>query len=131
MSRWTYLLDDTGKMDLQDVVKRTHQLIPVTNYQLPSVSKPVWLRFELVNDTREPVQLVLDMSRYLQYDIALYDADQLDQALYQTGVGFPVSSRSYDFPVVAFPLELQAGSEKTYYLKMHNYFKCIFVSAFK
>ena len=81
----------------------------------------IWARFTVINKTNKSMSFFLEHAYPLIDDIQLYAPDAYGTyRVTQTGDSYNFSKRPYDARTFVFPLECEARSVKTYYLRQQS-----------
>ncbi|MFZ5765019.1 MAG: 7TM diverse intracellular signaling domain-containing protein [Thermodesulfobacteriota bacterium] len=116
-----YLFDTTRQLTVEEVAAE-----PVTAFFLPSrdhtpgfgfTDAICWLRFTVVNRGPETVRTFVEIGYPLLDHIALYTPSAAGFTVMEAGDSLPFAQRAIQFRNFVFPIDLQAGEEKTLFLR--------------
>lgn len=104
-------------MSFKDVLD-SQEFLPFPGGSIPVINQDIWYRFTLNNPAPEDSRWILDFAETLFDDIEFYYQQDGEWLSYRTGLLHDLSTRAINSLFVAFPLEAEAGSIKTFYFRI-------------
>ena len=110
--------DKTSKLSVREVVNgNLFQPYSKSHVNIGFSKTIIWLKFKLINSSKQKVEKFLILNSPLVENIELYNEHNLTQALLR-GVANLTLEHKTIFPTL--PIELNAGESKEYYLKVNS-----------
>ena len=114
-----FIIDPSQELEiskLHNEVKNWQK--PDSNYIRPGyIPSPIWVKLSLKNSNRRQIDFVLFENSHLTDFVTLYEPVQGGYRIYRTGDRYKFSSRKLEDDSFAFPLKLEGGESKTYYIR--------------
>ena len=122
----TYL-DETQPLNpqvlLQNPAQFQWQPLNKASINLGKKPHPIWIRFDVINNSNEPINRTLELSwvHLSQVDMYVRDTQQQWQH-FKSGLMRPTAEYYQNNPSYLFPITLQPGEQKTVYMRVYSTF---------
>ncbi|TGK12440.1 hybrid sensor histidine kinase/response regulator [Leptospira fletcheri] len=121
--RMEYFQDETGKLDLQDILRTSPSFRPNRrkNLHLGYTNSAVWVRFSLQNENRIGQEYLI-VSEFPYSDRIVFYETEKGKILRSivTGDTLPFHTRDVKHRYFAFKTDFESGETKDYYLRYTN-----------
>ena len=119
------ILEDAGKsLTLEDVQKDGIQFktdLPESESINKSFTKSAfWLRFDIENSSDSQIEKIIEIDYPLLWYVDFYFQSDYKNYQIHTGYGRPYENRVFKSQIFAFPLQLQAHSQNTIYIRIEE-----------
>ena len=116
----TYFVDRTDRREVRNIIgDDTPDWRPLESLTFGLLEHPIWLRLSIANPGPSPAHLVLRNEFAMLDSVAFFEPGPDGRYLaFATGDAFPFASRPLRDRAFSFPLTLEAGRQRTYYLKV-------------
>ena len=119
-----FLLDPTGALGAGDIAAQAFTAGPCGGlFTAPRPGQALWLRFMVVNDQTIDRQWVVTFLEFIFDEVTLFEARPEGLvAAARNGRTIPIPDRADTAVKTGFPLDIAAGQEKTFYLRIAGTF---------
>jgi signal transduction histidine kinase len=119
------ILTDTSRQEDKNFIisdsASWHPIHQKTFISLGASTSKFWLRFSLVNSDRVDHEPMLVLANHVIRELELFVNKNGElYSLGETGADYPFNSRPYPFLVFVYPLKIEPGAVKNYYLRINN-----------
>ncbi len=119
-----YLIDRTHSLTINDLIsdqkELTFQTIQNTILNFDVANTPIWLKITIENPLVISKELVIQIEYAWISHLELYKKVNGAIQLTTTGVDYPNATKPIESRSYTFPIDLQAKSEQTFYIKVTN-----------
>jgi EAL domain-containing protein (putative c-di-GMP-specific phosphodiesterase class I)/GGDEF domain-containing protein len=117
-----FLSDPGGQMNAGTIMRTAGwQQLETVYSNFGYIDHPVWYRFRLRNPDPRRESLILAVTYPLLDYLTLYEQDEQGLHLHAaTGDELPYAQRPLDHPYFLFPLVLEPGAERSFYLRLET-----------
>lgn len=113
-AKWT--LNDVLSSPVSDTFERSDSIAPSFGF----TSSAIWVRFQIRNIQAAPKSLLLQMDFPLLEGIQFYSPTTDGYSVKKAGIEFPFDHRGNTHRTHVFEVELDANSDKTYYMRIQG-----------